>query len=469
MTPLRKRMIDEMQLRNFSPKTIQLYVENVSRFARYFHKSPDKLGPEDVRRYLLHLVQEKKNAWGTYKQALAALRYFYRWVVKGPEIVEDIRCPRPERRLPVVLSFEEVRRFFAAISSFKHRMILMTAYSAGLRISEVINLHVRDIDSQRMVIHIRHAKRNKDRYTILSPVLLTMLRHWWVAARPVTYLFPSRSQDRPARVTTIQQACKEAQQNAGIDKRVTPHTLRHSFATHLLEAGTDLRVIQELLGHSSPRTTAMYTHVSAKLIAQTRSPLDLLHQANNGPQPGPAPVQDGARPQVASTNSVPEPLPPTNKLPQSEPGPMQEKARPQSAPMESASEPLPPANKLRQPGPAPLQDDPRPQVASMKSPSEPLPPANNVSQPQPAPQQEEARPQSVPINSAAEPLLQANNCPQSQPAPKQDDPRPQSEALGKAKGQQDAKPTRRRQRPAKTPKKVAEPRRDPAKKGRKSR
>jgi integrase/recombinase XerD len=290
MTPLRKRMIDEMELRNFSPKTVKLYVDNVARFARYFGKSPDQLGAEHVRKYLLHLVQEKKRAWGTYCQTLAALRYFYRWVVKGPEVVEDIRCPRPERRLPVVLSFEEVRRFFAAITSFKYRMILMTAYSAGLRISEVVHLQVSDIDSQRMVIRVRQGKRKKDRYTILSPVLLQMLRHWWVAARPTSYLFPGRSPDQPSRVTSIQNACKEAQQKAGIDKRVTPHTLRHSFATHLLEAGTDLRVIQELLGHSSPRTTAMYTHVSTKLISQTTSPLDLLRQEQPAPQTPVAPA-----------------------------------------------------------------------------------------------------------------------------------------------------------------------------------
>ena len=282
MTPLRKRMIDEMELVNFSPKTIKLYIDNVARFARYFNKSPDLLGPEDVRTYLLYLVQGRKNAWGTYKQALAALRFFYRWVVKGPEVVADIRCPRPERRLPVVLSFEETRRFFAALDSFRSRMILMAAYSAGLRISEVVNLEVRDIDSQRMVLHIRKSKRNKDRYVMLSPVLLQMLRHWWVAARPVTYLFPSRTGSRRALVGTVQRACKEAQERAGIDKRVTPHTLRHSFATHLLDAGTDLRVIQELLGHSSPRTTAIYTHVSTKLISQTQSPLDALHPGGEG-------------------------------------------------------------------------------------------------------------------------------------------------------------------------------------------
>ena len=229
MTPLRKRMIDEMQLRNFSPKTIEMYLDNVARFARYFNKSPDQLGPEDVRTYLLQLVA-KKRSWGTYKVALAALRYFYRWVVNGPEIVEDIRCPRPERRLPVVLAFDEVRRFFAVIPCFKHRMILMTAYAAGLRISEVVHLQVTDIDSQRMVIRVCQGKRKKDRYTILSPVLLQMLRHWWVAARPISYLFPGRSLDSPMSVTTIQKTCKEAQEKAGIDKTVTPHTLRSASA-----------------------------------------------------------------------------------------------------------------------------------------------------------------------------------------------------------------------------------------------
>lgn len=276
MTPLRKRMIDEMEMRNFSPKTIGLYVNNVARFARHFGRSPEQLGSEHVRQYLLYLLQEKKLAWGTYKQALAALRYFYRWIVKGPEVVEDIRCPRPERRLPVVLSFAEVQRFFAAVTLFKHRMILMTAYAAGLRIAEVVDLQVSDIDSQRMVIRVSQGKRKKDRYTILSPVLLQMLRHYWVAARPVSYLFPGRRLDRPMSIGTVQQVCREAREKAGIDKAVTPHTFRHSFATHLLEAGTDTRVIQALLGHASPRTTALYTQVSTKLIGRTKSPLDQL-------------------------------------------------------------------------------------------------------------------------------------------------------------------------------------------------
>jgi site-specific recombinase XerD len=276
MTPLRKRMIEALELRGVSPKTLQLYVDCVARFARHFGKSPEKLGAEEVRIYLLYLVQERKVAWGTYKQALAALRFLYRWVLQRGEVVQDIRAPRPERRLPVVLSFEEVHRFFAAIPSFKHRTLLMFAYAAGLRISEAASVRVADIDSQRMVIRVVQGKRRKDRYTILSPLLLKMLRHYWWAARPKDYLFPGRGRSGVVRSSTLQRACIEAQQSAGLGKEVTPHTLRHSFATHLLEAGTDLRIIQELLGHASPRTTALYTHVSTQLISKTKSPLDLL-------------------------------------------------------------------------------------------------------------------------------------------------------------------------------------------------
>lgn len=283
MTPLRKRLIEEMEIRNYAPKTIRLYVDNVARLARYYGKKPDCLSREDIRRYLVYLVQERGLAVGSYKQALAALRYFYRWVLKRGDVVQDILSPRPERRLPIVLSLDEVRRLFAAISSFKHRMILMTAYSAGLRISETLNLKITDLDSQRMVIRICQGKRKKDRYTVLSPVLLSMLRHYWWAARPTSYLFPGRSLDRPMSVSTVQRACKQAQEKAGIEKTVTPHTLRHSFATHLLESGADLRVLQALLGHSSIRTTALYTHVSNKLISNTISPLDQLGPSTENP------------------------------------------------------------------------------------------------------------------------------------------------------------------------------------------
>jgi len=363
-------MIDEMEMRNYATKTVRTYIEHVARFARYFNKGPDLLGPEDVRTYLLYLVQQKKNSWSTYKNALAALRFFYRWVVKGPEVVADVLCPRPEHRLPVVLSFEETRRFFAAIYSFRYRMILMTAYSAGLRISEVVNLHVSDIDSQRMVLYIRKAKRNKDRYVMLSPVLLQMLRHWWVAARPVTYLFPGRH-GGPIRVTSIQDACKEAQEQAGIDKRVTPHTLRHSFATHLLEAGTDLRVIQELLGHSSPKTTAIYTHVSTKLISQTKSPLDALHPGGEGMKLPKILPAAGAQPPAASAtkaesisrggsaNALPPSVPPQPQEPKAAPTtalPKAETAKPKKAlkPKETAkSNEVPKQKETPKPQPSP--------------------------------------------------------------------------------------------------------------------
>jgi integrase/recombinase XerD len=279
-------LIEDLTLRNYSPKTIRLYVDNVARLARYHGKSPDRLGREDIRRYLLYLVNERKLAVGSYQQALAAFRYFYRWVLKRGDVVQDILSPRPERHLPVVLSQTEVGRLFAAIPSFKHRMILTTAYAAGLRISETVNLKITDVDSERMVIRVRQGKRNKDRYTMLSPVLLDMLRNYWWAARPESYLFPGRRRDRPMSVSTVQRACKDAQARAGIEKHVTPHTLRHSFATHLLEAGTDVRVLQALLGHSSIRTTSIYTHVSTRLISGTVSPLDRLHspEADQAPQ-----------------------------------------------------------------------------------------------------------------------------------------------------------------------------------------
>lgn len=290
MTPLRKRLIEEMELRNYAPKTIRLYVNHVAKLAIYHGKSPDRLNREEIRNYLVHLLEDRKLSVGTYRQALAAYRYFYRWVIKRGDLVEDILSPRPERHLPVVLSVNEVQRLFAAIPSFKHRMILMTAYSAGLRVAETVNLKVADLDSERMVIRIVQSKRNKDRYTVLSPVLLAMLRHYWWAARPRHYLFPGRSQDRPMSVSTVQRTCKAAGQTAGIEKQVTPHTLRHSFATHLLESGTDLRILQALLGHSCIRTTAIYTHVSNKLISNTASPLDRIvgdncHDSGEGGDP----------------------------------------------------------------------------------------------------------------------------------------------------------------------------------------
>jgi len=276
MTPLRKRMIEEMHIRDYSKYTVAAYVSAVSRLAKFHGKSPDRLGREEVRAFLVELVEVQQVSWPYYRQVLTALRFFYRQVVRRGEVVEDIRGPRTAKRLPIVLSVEEVSRFFKAIPSLKYRTILMLAYGAGLRVSEASGVRLSDIDRERMVLRVHQGKGKKDRYTVLSPTLLEMLDRYCWAARPEGLLFPQRSQDLPIRSSTIQRVCQEARAEAGIDKAVTPHTLRHSFATHLLEAGTNLRVIQVLLGHASPRTTALYTHVSTEMIGQVVSPLERL-------------------------------------------------------------------------------------------------------------------------------------------------------------------------------------------------
>jgi len=276
MTPLRQRMIEDMTLRNLSPHTIRAYVDRVAVFAKHFGKSPEHLGPAEVRAYLLFLVEERHVSWGYYGQAICALRFLYRVTLGKDWVVEDVVTPKKEKKLPVVLSPGEVARFFEAVSFPKHRAILMTAYAAGLRVSEVVNLRVDDIDSRRMVLHIRQGKGRKDRDVMLSPRLLTVLREYWRAARPTPFLFPGDVPDRPLTTRTVQQACRNARAVAGLGKQVTVHTLRHSFATHLLEGGTDLRTIQLLLGHRSLGTTAVYTHVSAATLGATQSPLDRL-------------------------------------------------------------------------------------------------------------------------------------------------------------------------------------------------
>jgi site-specific recombinase XerD len=269
-------MIEDLRMRNYSEHTIAAYVSVVYRLAKFYRRSPDQLGREEIRAFLVDLVERQKASWPYYKQVLAALRYFYRQVLRHGEVVVDIRGPRPEKRLPVVLSPEEVARFFKAIPSLKHRTILMLAYGAGLRIGEAVRVRVSDIDRQRKVLRVRQGKGKKDRYTLLSPALLEMLDRYCWAARPEDLLFTTRFHDRPITDSTVQRVCIQARNDAGIDKRISPHTLRHSFATHLLEAGTDLRVIQVLLGHASPKTTAIYTHVSSDLIGKTASPLDAL-------------------------------------------------------------------------------------------------------------------------------------------------------------------------------------------------
>jgi integrase/recombinase XerD len=282
MTPLRRRMIDDMTLRNFTPQTIQAYVRCVARFALYFLTSPDLLGPEQIRAYLLHLVQARQVSFSYYKLTRCALRFFYRVTLGRGDVPESLVPVRQPRTLPVVLSMDEVARLFAAISNLKHRALLITAYAAGLRVSEVTRLRVTDIDSSRMVIQVRQGKGRKDRYVMLSPRLLAILRTYWKAVRPSDLLFPGAISDQPITTGCVRKVCHRARQAAGLAKNVTVHTLRHSFATHLLEGGTDLRTIQVLLGHRSFGTTARYVHVATASLPSIRSPLDRLDLTPRG-------------------------------------------------------------------------------------------------------------------------------------------------------------------------------------------
>lgn len=277
MTVLRRRLIEDLQLKGFSPHTQLAYVQAVARFARHFKASPDKLGPEEVRQYLLYLVNERHVAWSTYNVTLCALRFFYQTTLGRTALLEGIPCPKEPKRLPVVLSREEVTRFLAAAAHFKSRVMLTLAYAAGLRVSEIVALEIGDIDSQRMVIHVRQAKGLKDRYVMLSPKLLELLRTYWkrTQPRPRSHLFTGRT-GKPLATRTVIIICQRTLRRSGLNKHITMHTLRHSFATHLIEAGVDLRTIQVLLGHRNLKTTAIYTAVSLERVTSLASPLDAL-------------------------------------------------------------------------------------------------------------------------------------------------------------------------------------------------
>jgi integrase/recombinase XerD len=275
MSPLRRRMIEDMKVRNLSPATQRSYVHAVAKFSRHFGRSPDRLGVEEVRAYQVHLVSQHI-AWGTLNQIVCALRFFYGVTLGRDAMLERIAYAREPRKLPVVLSTEEVVRFLGVIPSLKSRIALTTAYAAGLRAGEVVALKIADIDSQRMVIRVEHGKGGKDRYVMLSTQLLRLLRGYWHKGRPRHWLFPGRDESRPLRPTALHVACRAACAAAGLRKRVTVHTLRHSFATHLLESGTDIRIIQALLGHTDLATTARYTQVARSTIRKTQSPLDRL-------------------------------------------------------------------------------------------------------------------------------------------------------------------------------------------------
>ena len=275
VSPLRRRMIDDMSLRNLSPATQRSYLHAVAKFSRYFNRSPDRLGLEEVRAFQVHLVAQGIS-WPALNQTVCALRFFYGVTMDRAEIPERIAYARTPRKLPAILSADEVVRFLEAVPSLKARAALTTAYAAGLRASEAVSLKVADIDSDRMVIQVRHGKGAKDRTVMLSLQLLAILRTYWRLARPGDWLFPGRGPDKPIDVQVLHAACRSATKAAALVKQVSVHTLRHSFATHLLESGVDIRIIQVLLGHSSLSTTARYTHVATTTIAATRSPLDRL-------------------------------------------------------------------------------------------------------------------------------------------------------------------------------------------------
>jgi len=276
MTALRQKMIDDLQLRNYSANTVDAYIRHVAEFAKHFGQSPDCLGPEQIRQYQLYLIRQKKASWSYFNQAVCALRFFYQITLGRPSVVEQIPFPKQEKKLPIVLSPAEIRAVLVAKTNLKHRAILNTLYAAGLRVSEVVTLRPADIDSARMLITVRQGKGRKDRMVMLSPNLLALLREYWKAYRPIAWLFPGDEPQVPLSRLSVYRICQQAGKVAKIDKPVTPHVLRHSFATHLLEAGTDLRTIQLLMGHRNLKTTALYLHVSTLALCSTASPLDLL-------------------------------------------------------------------------------------------------------------------------------------------------------------------------------------------------
>jgi len=276
MGRLRDQMLSDLTLKNYSSNTVQAYLRCCRNLAKYYRRSPEQLEEQEIRAFLLYLVQDRKVSASDLRMHVAAIKFLYRITLRTPEKVDQIPWPKGHKKLPEVLTKQEVIRILDQVRSVKYRAIITAAYAGGMRISEVCALHARgDIDSERMLIHIRAGKGGKGRWVMLSERLLALLREYWSRMRPTgPFLFPGQNPDRPISPYSVAEVFRKAVRAAGISRHVTFHTLRHSFATHLLESGTDLRVIQALLGHGSIATTTRYTHISAYLIRLTKSPLD---------------------------------------------------------------------------------------------------------------------------------------------------------------------------------------------------
>lgn len=277
MTVLRQKMIEDMQLRGLSPRTEEAYVRAVRQLAEYCRKSPDQISQEELREYFLYLKNTRRVSRSTQTIALCGIKFFYEHTLERSWHTLDLIRPKKEKKLPVVLSVEEVGHVLQRVQRYHYRVCLITIYACGLRLLEGVRLQVRDIDSQRNMLHIHHAKGNKDRYVPLPEACLNILRHYWRIHRNPIWLFPSRRENRkPMHESGLQKAFRAAVCECGIHKKATVHTLRHSYATHLLEAGLNLRIIQSYLGHASPATTAIYTHLTSVTEAQSLDTIDEL-------------------------------------------------------------------------------------------------------------------------------------------------------------------------------------------------
>lgn len=298
MTPLRQRFIDDLRLRNLAARTIKTYVSKVAAFAKHFGRSPEVLGAEEVRAYQLHLL-ERRVSWSSFNQTVCALRFLYRITLRQPEQLPMIPYGKKPKKLPSVLSPAEVLHLLEAAEPDRDRVLLQVTYACGLRLDEVLHLRVADIDSARMVIHVRHAKGNKERLVPMSAQLLEVLRAYWRRRRPPTWLFPGKRGDGTMCATNMQRRFSRWVKKAALTKHCSMHTLRHSYATHLLEAGVDLLTLKTLLGHTSLNTTARYLHVNTQRLQQTPSLLDLLGLPK--PAPGATPPKpDGTTPPTDS-------------------------------------------------------------------------------------------------------------------------------------------------------------------------